>query len=172
MDIRIYPDPALRQPADKIEKITPEIQDLAKKMIEIMRESNGIGLAATQVGVNQCLFVVDVDPENQNTPEDLLKNQVFINPEIISKSGKVLEEEGCLSFPGLFATTTRPGRISMRAQDIDGNEVTINIDGVYAKVIDHEVDHLNGVLFIDKLTPASRQKLSTQIKKMQDKAQK
>ena len=178
MKIRVYPDPILRTQAKKIEEITPEIIKLGKKMIKIMEEAKGIGLAGNQIGIDKCIFVIDRSKKskfNVVSPDEKKlspKCQIFVNPDIIDKSGKLAEEEGCLSFPGIFGTVSRPEKIVVSALDIEGNEVEITAEGIYARAFEHEIDHLNGVLFIDKLSPASRQSIATQLKQMKKKFKK
>ena len=140
-----YPDPRLQQACKLIEKVTPEIKELAKNMIETMYAENGIGLAAPQVGLQIRMTVVDVS-EDQNQP------LVLINPEIISKQGNVNSEEGCLSIPGYRDIVKRAAEISVKALDLDGQEFQIDAKELLARCIQHEIDHLDGVLFIDRLS--------------------
>lgn len=144
MEIRKYPDPILRKKCQKVREITPEIKRLAKEMTEAMiaNEPSGIGLAAPQVG--QTVRVIVVSTEKGPA--------VFINPEITEKSReKESLTEGCLSFPGLFLDIKRPKRVRVQALDKDGQTVKIEAEGLFARVLQHEIDHLDGILFIDRL---------------------
>lgn len=176
MQIHVFPDPILRERAEKIEEITPEIAELGKKMVQTMQDANGIGLAGNQVGIKKCIFTIDrIEGEGlevkspTNHSLDTSKTQILINPIITERSGSDLQDEGCLSFPGIYATADRPKRVVIKALDINGNELEIIATGFYARVFDHEIDHLNGVLFIDKLTPASRLSIATQLKNLKKK---
>jgi len=148
LPILIYPDSHLRKVATPITKITGEISDLANSMFETMYDAPGIGLAGPQVGIIQRIFVIDIgDPENKETKKPL----VFINPEIKEFSGEKKYEEGCLSLPGIREMVVRPSEIVVQALDIEGSEFTLKTDGLLATAIQHELDHLNGILFTDHL---------------------
>jgi len=160
--LRYFGDPVLRQSGRKIEKFDDQLASLSQEMIEVMRESDGIGLAAQQIGIAEQFCVMDV-PEHPDYPilcvldgkalsPSLLMPMSLANP-VVSPlpSDDYYYEEGCLSFPGINADVARPEKISVSYQDMDGVEHTLECDGLLARCIQHEVDHLNGVLFIDRM---------------------
>jgi peptide deformylase len=162
LKLRYFGDPVLRQSGRKIEKFDDQLATLSQEMIEVMRESDGIGLAAQQVGIAEQFCVMDV-PEHPEYPilcvldgkalsPSLLMPMSLANP-VVSPlpSDEYYYEEGCLSFPGINADVARPEKISVSYQDMDGVEHTLECDGLLARCIQHEVDHLNGVLFIDRM---------------------
>ncbi len=150
LTIRHYPDPVLRKVAKPVEAIGKEISDLANAMMESMYADKGVGLAATQVGVDKRVIIVDLDPENHDP-------QVLVNPVITSKSKeKETAEEGCLSVPGISAKVTRPAQVTVEALDLAGNTVEYSGGGLLARALQHEIDHLDGILFIDKLSIAAK----------------
>ncbi len=141
----------LREVAKPVTEFTPELKEFISQMIDSMIKSNGVGLAAPQVGVSQRILVVGFDD---------VKPMALINPEIIETSVEEnVYEEGCLSVPGMYAKVTRPKEIKVQAWNERGRPFTIEAGGMLATVIQHEIDHLNGVLFIDHLTEKSREKL-------------
>ena len=146
--ILIEPDPILRKKCEPIENVDDDIRKLMKDMLETMYDAPGIGLAAVQVGVLKRLIVIDVS-KDENKKDPLF----LINPEIISKSdNSSVYEEGCLSLPGQFAEIERPAECSLKYIDFNGKEKKLKADGLLSTCIQHEVDHLNGVLFIDYLS--------------------
>ena len=158
-----YPDKRLRQKGQRIEEITPEIKALADDMAETMYAAPGVGLAATQIGETLQLFVVDVAAEDE--PSDL---RVFINPEILETEDAITWTEGCLSFPGVQEEVERAAHVKVRAQDRDGKSFTLEAEGLLAVAIQHEYDHLQGVLMIDHLGPLKRRVVQ---RKMQKRAE-
>ena len=146
--IVIEPDPILREKSEILEKVDDELRNLLDDMLETMYAASGIGLAAVQVGVLKRLIVNDISKDKEK------KNPLFlINPEIISKSKKTsIYEEGCLSLPGHFAEIERPAECQIKFIDYDGKEQELRVNGLLATCIQHEIDHLNGVLFIDYLS--------------------
>ena len=146
--IVIEPDPILREKSATLEKVDDEIRALLDDMLETMYAAPGIGLAAVQVGILKRLIVIDISKNEEK------KNPLFlINPEIISRSKKTsIYEEGCLSLPGHFAEVERPAECQIKFVDYDGKEKELQANGLLATCIQHEVDHLNGVLFIDYLS--------------------
>ena len=146
--IVIEPDPILREKSASLEKVDDEIRALLDDMLETMYAAPGIGLAAVQVGILKRLIVIDISKNEEK------KNPLFlINPEIISRSKKTsIYEEGCLSLPGHFAEVERPAECQIKFVDYDGKEKELQANGLLATCIQHEVDHLNGVLFIDYLS--------------------
>lgn len=141
-----YPDPRLRQKAQPVGDITPEITKLIDDMAETMYAAPGVGLAATQIGEPHRVFLVDIAADDE--PSNLL---VFINPEIVRQEGQLTGPEGCLSFPGISEDIKRAERVSVRARGRDGATFEIAADGLLAVAIQHELDHLDGVLMIDRM---------------------
>tara|TARA_B100001057_G_scaffold471443_1_gene533776 strand:- start:1615 stop:2139 length:525 start_codon:yes stop_codon:yes gene_type:complete len=150
--IVIEPDPILRKKSERLEKVDDELRRLLDEMLETMYSAPGIGLAAVQVGILKRVIVIDISKAKEK------KNPLFlINPEIISKSENTsIYEEGCLSLPGHFAEIERPAECSVKYIDYDGKEKEIKTNGLLSTCIQHEVDHLNGVLFIDYLSKLKR----------------
>jgi peptide deformylase len=146
-----YPDKRLREKGARIEQVTPEIQKLIDDMAETMYAAPGVGLAATQIGECLQLFIVDVADEN--APSDL---RVFINPEILEKEGDITWQEGCLSFPGVQEDVDRAAQIRVKAQGRDGKWFELEAEGLLAVAIQHEYDHLQGVLMIDHMGPLKK----------------
>lgn len=151
LPISIYPDPVLRQKAARIESIDASLERLIDDMIETMYEAPGIGLAANQVGRPVRLVVLDVERGEESS--GLI---VLINAEIVSAGGKTKSEEGCLSIPGYFAGVTRCQEVVVQGMDRRGNPVEIAADGLLAIALQHEIDHLEGKLFIDRISAISR----------------
>ena len=141
-----YPDPRLRHKAAAVATVTPEIQKLVDDMAETMYAAPGVGLAATQLGEPHRIFLVDVAGEDEPS-----KLHVFINPEIVAKDGEQCSPEGCLSFPGISEEIKRATKVTVRAQDREGKPFTLTAEGLFAVAIQHENDHLDGVLMIDKM---------------------
>lgn len=146
-----YPDKRLRERGDRIEAVTPEIQKLVDDMAETMYAAPGVGLAATQIGEKLQLFVIDIADEN--SPSDL---RVFINPEILEREGDLSWQEGCLSFPGVQEEVDRAARVRVKAQDRNGKWFELEAEGLLAVAIQHEYDHLQGVLMIDHMGPLKK----------------
>ena len=162
--IRTYGDPILRKKSKDIENIDGSVSELAQDMIESLKAYGGIGLAANQVGVDKRIFVVD------RSNLDLIDEPLIaINPKIVEISGKQTEEEGCLSIPETFDYVTRPIGVTVKALDLDGKELQIQGKGLLARVLAHEIDHLDGVLFIDHLSAIRRKLLSGKLKKIAEK---
>jgi peptide deformylase len=147
LDLHYLGDKVLRQKAKRISKVDDAIRDLAKEMLQTMYSSHGIGLAAPQVGVNKRLIVVDTDPENPDH-----EAIVLVNPEIKKFGAEMCGfEEGCLSIPGVNLDVTRPDKIEVSYRDIHGKPKRIKADGLLSRVIQHEIDHLDGVMFVDRV---------------------
>jgi peptide deformylase len=158
-----YPDPRLRQVAQPITEVTDEIRALIEDMAETMYDAAGCGLAATQIGVDKRLFIIDAAGEDE--PSDL---RVFINPEIVQLDGSQKWEEGCLSFPGATEEIRRAERVRVRALDQNGNPFELEADGLLAVAIQHENDHLDGVLMIDKLSALKRRLVSRKVSRQSE----
>ena len=161
LPIRIYPDPVLRVRCPRVEGFDGELEKLANDMVETMHAAPGIGLAAPQVGVELRLAVVDI-----SVGEEKDGVHIFINPEIQDQEGKDIDEEGCLSIPGVTEKVNRPAAIKVRAQDLSGEPFDIEADGLFARAICHEVDHLNGVLFVDRLVGLRKEKAKRQLRRL------
>jgi len=157
-EILEYPDPRLREPAKPVAAVTAEIQSLIDDMAETMYAAPGCGLAANQIGVDLRIFVVDCAGEDE--PSDF---RVFINPEILEKDGQVVWNEGCLSFPGVTEEIKRAERVKVRALGRDGKPFELETDGLLAVAIQHETDHLNGVLMIDKLNALKKRMMGRKL---------
>lgn len=160
--ILIHPDPRLKKLAEPIAGITPDIETLAADMLATMYEAPGIGLAGPQVGVLRRIFVIDAnrDPDAEKQPI------VLINPEIEwSSDEQNIYDEGCLSIPDQYAEVTRPAQIKMRWLGLDGKNHEQDFDGLWATCAQHELDHLNGVLFIDHLSAIKRQMITRKMVK-------
>ncbi|WP_012774342.1 peptide deformylase [Citrifermentans bremense] len=149
--ILTYPDPELKKRSLPVTVITDKTRELARDMAETMYDAPGVGLAAPQIGVHQRIIVIDVSGKDE-TPELI----VAINPEIVHAEGEAFEEEGCLSVPKFSANVRRHARIVVKALNLDGEEVTFRADDLLSIAFQHEIDHLDGVLFIDHLSPLKK----------------
>jgi peptide deformylase len=158
LEILKYPDPRLRQVAKPLVEITDDTRKLVEEMAETMYANSGCGLAATQVGVDARIFVIDIAGEDE--PSDL---RVFINPEIFETQGVQTWEEGCLSFPGATEEIRRADRVKVRALDQFGKSFELEATGLMAIAVQHENDHLDGVLMIDKLNALRRRLVSRKV---------
>ncbi len=167
--IRTFPDPVLRTKTARVEKIDGSLDRLRQDMIETMHAAPGVGLAANQVGVSLQLAVIDLSArENVEKRHPLF---VIINPEIVSSGGSVVEEEGCLSIPDYSEKVKRAAKVKVRAQDRTGKPFEIEAEGLLAKALQHEIDHLNGLLFVDRLSPLKKNIFKRRFKKaMAEKA--
>ena len=161
LPILIYPDERLRVPGEPVEDFGDEFQRFVDDMIETMYVADGVGLAATQVGVARRLFVID--PSAGEDPEAL---RVYVNPRLTSLEGEVVWEEGCLSFPGIREEITRAERVAVQALDRHGNPFELQADGLLAIALQHENDHLDGKLLIDRLGPFKRRRLHRKMLKL------
>lgn len=157
LKVRKYGDPVLRRRAAEITEITPELHKTIADMVDTMYDEAGIGLAAPQVGISLRLMVVGHDERREP--------RALINPVIVDRGGQVTAEEGCLSIPGVFADVTRSEWVDVEGKDVDGQVVRIQGRGLLARVLQHEIDHLDGVLFIDHLDPVTRDRIKRRIKK-------
>src|SRR5438105_740042 len=155
-----YPDPRLKKVAAPVTAFTPEIEKLVRDMAETMYAAPGVGLAATQVDVHKRVVVIDAS----ETKDDL---RVFINPELLAAEGEAECEEGCRSVPGYYDQVTRAARITVRACNERGETFTLDADGLLAVCIQHEMDHLEGKVFVEKLSPLKRARLLAKLRKKQ-----
>lgn len=153
-----FPDPRLRKKATPIAKVTDAIRQLADDMLETMYDAPGVGLAANQINVQKRIVVID-------TSEDKSSPLVFINPEIISKEGEREHEEGCLSVPEAYEMVTRADTVRVKALDRDGKAFEMNADELLATCIQHEIDHLDGKLFVDYISNLKRQRIKKRLEK-------
>ena len=160
LDILHYPDPRLRRKAEPVTVVDASIRALADDMLETMYQAPGIGLAAIQVNVAKQIIVIDIS-EDKSSP------LVLINPQIVSRRGKADREEGCLSVPEIFEPVTRAAEISVRYLDRDGQEKELQAHELLATCIQHELDHLQGKLFIDYLSNLKRQRIRKKVEKQQ-----
>ena len=160
MHIVFYPDPVLRQNAKPLTEINNEVCKKAEEMMELMHQAQGVGLAAPQVGWPVRLFIIDVDGT-------IGGEKVFINPVIIEEHGELNKEEGCLSFTGITSKIIRAQRIKAQAYTLKGQKIEIEAEGLAARAWQHELDHLNGDLFIDKMSPSNRLAISHQLKEFE-----
>lgn len=153
MSLRIvqYPHPTLRHVSKPLKRVDAELRKIVAEMLELMYEHEGVGLAGNQVDLPYRLFVTN--PQGDREVKDA--EHVFINPVIRGGKGQAEAEEGCLSIPGVYAPVTRKETIRVQAYDLAGNEFDAELDGLFARVVQHETDHLDGVLFIDRLSPAA-----------------
>ena len=156
LEIKEYGEPILREKALSVEEVTPEILNLIKDMAETMYADSGVGLAAPQVGVSKRIMVIDEE-------EDGL--MVLINPMIIKSEGEVVEEEGCLSLPGIYSQVTRSSKVTVKALNENGDPIEITKEDLISRALQHEIDHLNGILFIDRIGRMERQILLNKLKK-------
>ncbi len=161
-----YGDHVLRQSAAPVGELTPEIAQLIDDMVATMYAAPGIGLAAPQVGVPLRLFVVDLSVGHR--ADDL---KVVINPQFVDREGTQLEEEGCLSLPGFTATVLRPARAVVSGLDRSGTPLTIEGQGLLARALQHEMDHLDGTLFVDRLRGIKREQILRRIQKLRRQGQ-
>lgn len=158
LNILEYPDPRLRTKAEPVLAVDDELRQLAADMLETMYAAPGIGLAATQVNVHRRILVADIS-EKQDAPH------IFINPEILERRGSEVMEEGCLSVPGYYEAVTRSEWIRVRALGLDGAPFERELDGLMAVCVQHEMDHLEGKLFVDYLSDLKRQRIRKRIEK-------
>ena len=161
-EILTYPNPKLRRKAEPVVEITPELRARVEAMFPLMYEAKGIGLAAPQLGWNVRLFVMNLSGE----PGDAF---AIINPEVVEKGGGFwVLEEGCLSLPKIYAKVKREKRVVMRGLDLDGNEIEVEADGMVGRCMLHEFDHLDGILFVDRVSAAKKQSLKRKLRVLED----
>lgn len=180
LEILTYPNPLLREVSKPVEKFTPEVtaklKKLAEDMLDTMYDANGIGLAAPQVGELIRMLVIDCRPKDDagrryeydemtELEQKITQPLVLINPEIVKGEGKTTFDEGCLSVPSFFETVERFEKVEVKAFDVNGNEIRFTTDGLLAIVVQHEMDHLEGTLFIDHISFTKSNKIKNQIKK-------
>ena len=158
-----YGNPILEAPCDPVTDFSTAVLDkLVADMFDTMYANKGVGLAAPQIGINKRLTVIDI-----SAGEDQAEQRVFINPEIVTKEGVQVGEEGCLSIPGFREDVTRAKKARVRAQNVKGESFEIEVDELLSRAVQHELDHLNGVLFISHLSPLKRDMIRRKIRKLQ-----
>ena len=156
-----YGEQVLREVSEPVDEINQGVRDLVSNMVDTLRKAKGLGLSAVQIGVLKRVFIVDL------TAVDLTETlRVFINPEIIETSGEQEMEEGCLSFPGIYQRVVRPSIVRIKAAGLDGKEFVLTATGLFARAVLHEFDHLEGTLFIDRMTPVTRTLLKGRLRKL------
>jgi peptide deformylase len=158
-----YPDPRLHKVAAPVARVDDSIRNLVRDMAQTMYSAPGVGLAATQVDVHKRVIVIDISPTHDQL-------QVFINPEIVASRGESDAEEGCLSVPGIFDKVARAQWIRVRALDAEGEAFELEAEGLLAVCIQHEMDHLQGKVFVEYLSPLKRRRILTRIRKQERRA--
>jgi peptide deformylase len=161
LTLRYYGDPVLRQKAAPVVKVEPDLATFVQGMFECMYRADGIGLAAPQVGLLRRVFVLDVLPEDEPRVK-----RAFVNPVIVKKEGSTVAEEGCLSIPGIRHDVKRAERVIVEAMDETGAPFRMEAEGLVARAIQHETDHLDGVLFVDRLSAIQRKLLDGKLKRL------
>ncbi len=161
----IYPDPSLRRGGAKVETFDDELKETAKQMIEAMYRQRGVGLAAPQVAIDQALLVLNPTGD----PADADQEMVLCNPKIISKKGKEWGEEGCLSFPGIYGEVQRATKIVISYQDLDGEEKETRAEDFLARVIQHEMDHIDGVVFTDRFSSVEKLRVKPKLEALEER---
>lgn len=150
LEIVKYPHPALRHKSKPLRRVDGEVKRIVAEMFDLMYRHNGVGLAANQVALPYRLFIINLEGDPQKA-----EGHAFINPVIVRRSGTVEAEEGCLSFPEIYAPVKRSEKVVLSAYNLAGEEVNYPLDGFFARAVQHEYDHLDGILFIDRLSPAA-----------------
>jgi peptide deformylase len=163
LSILEFPDPRLRIRAAPVDVFDARLKQFVADMFETMYAANGVGLAATQVDVHQRVLVADMSDDRKHP-------LALVNPQILEKEGSQVYQEGCLSFPGLYADVTRALKVKVKAQDVDGNEIIVEVDGPLAVCIQHEMDHLDGKVFVDYLSALKRTLLLKRLDKQRKQA--
>jgi peptide deformylase len=163
LEILQYPDPRLNEAAQRVEKIDESTRQLIDDMIETMYAAPGVGLAATQVDAHKQIIIIDVS-------EDRSDLRVFINPEITRREGQAVSQEGCLSLPGIYDNVERAESVTVTALDRHGARFTLNASGMLATCIQHELDHLQGKVFVERLSDLKQNRIRAKLKKRQRKA--
>jgi peptide deformylase len=159
LEIREYGEPVLREKSLAVKEITPEILNLIRDMAETMYTASGVGLAAPQVGVSKRIIIIDGEEEG------LI---VLINPTMVKSEGEVIEEEGCLSIPGVYSEVKRSSKVTVKALNESGEPIKITKEGLIARALQHEIDHLEGILFVDRIGKVKRQLLLNKLKKQKN----
>ena len=161
IEIRTFGDPVLKSAAAEVKNIDGKLVTLTETMFKVMYEAPGLGLAGPQIGVQKQIFVYDVDEDPR----------VLINPTIVESSGEWIYDEGCLSIPGLYVEIVRPKSVLVRGISLDGNTIEIEADELLARLFQHEIDHLNGVLMFDRMLPDQRKKALAEYRQLEENPQ-
>ncbi|OGC74926.1 MAG: peptide deformylase [candidate division Zixibacteria bacterium RBG_16_40_9] len=163
--IRLYGDPVLREKATEITRVNDSIIKLVADMLDTLKEAQGLGLAANQVGVLKRVFVVNLSHVKEGeTPFAIM------NPVLMDKAGEIIGEEGCLSIPGIYEDVLRAKKVTFKGLDIAGKEITIQAEDLLSRVMQHELDHLNGILFIDHLSKIKKEEIDFKLDKISEKS--
>ncbi|MGE3173995.1 MAG: peptide deformylase [Planctomycetota bacterium] len=165
LTVVVYPDPVLRRGGQPVTAFGPELKELAARMFEAMYEEGGVGLAAPQVAIEHKLLVLNPSGSKDDRGGEL----VLLNPRITRKKGREYGEEGCLSFPGIYAEVERFVDITVTYQDLDGAEQTLTASDWLSRIIQHELDHLEGVLFVDRLSPADKLRVRGKLEELEER---
>ena len=165
-DIVIYPNEVLKTKAEEVKEFNEEIKNLVNDMFETMYKKGGVGLAANQVGVLKRVIVIDLHSRTEKQGKEQI---VLINPEIVAQEGEIVKEEGCLSLPGLYRKVKRAAYVKVKAQNLNGEDFEIEGEDLLARALQHEIDHLNGVVFIDRLSPLQKRLALEKYKKLKRK---
>ena len=165
MEIVLYPDPALRRTAKEIENLEPKLMEMAQEMFELMYATEGVGLAAPQVGRSIQLLVLNPTGDIKQPQDEV----ILINPKITSKKGKAWGQEGCLSFPGIYGEVQRATTIRVEAKLPSGEDLDFTAEDFLARVIQHEMDHLTGILFTDRFSPAEKISIKRQLENLEER---
>ncbi len=164
MEVLVYPDPALRRGGKEVTTFDADLRHVAEQMMAAMYEEGGVGLAAPQVGIAQKLLVLNPAGDKKDRSGEL----ALCNPKITKKKGREFGEEGCLSFPGIHAEVERWVAITVSYQDLDGKPQVLQTEGWLARIVQHELDHLEGVLFTDRLTAADKLRVKPQLQELEE----
>ncbi|MCB9922884.1 MAG: peptide deformylase [Planctomycetaceae bacterium] len=151
MEIITYPHPTLRHKSKPIRRVDTALREIVREMFKLMYEARGVGLAANQVDLPIRLFIANLEADPEKGEE-----MVFINPVVSMPKGTEENEEGCLSLPGLYGNVVRPKKVRINAYNLQGEEINTDVDGLFSRVVQHETDHLDGVLFIDRMTESAK----------------
>jgi len=168
LEVVVYPDPILRRGGAAVTQFDAPLRELAARMFEAMYAEGGVGLAAPQVAIAQKLLVLNPSGDRNDRTGEL----VLLNPKITRKKGRAFGEEGCLSFPGIHADVERWVDITVEYRDLDGAPQTLQCSGWLARIVQHELDHLDGVLFVDRLTPADKLRVRAKLDELEQRYQK
>ena len=164
MQVIQYPHPTLRHKSKPLKRVDAGLREIVREMFALMYEHKGIGLAANQVDLPYRLFVLNI----QGDPKAVDEEYVFINPILSNRKGSAEAEEGCLSLPGLYGDVRRPEKVRVNAYNLEGKEITLDVDGLFARAVQHEIDHLDGVLFIDRLSATGDAKARDAVRDFED----
>lgn len=164
MELVYYPDPRLRETSKKVVQIDDALRAAVPEMFQIMYRARGIGLAGPQAGLGRRIIVANLSGDK----EEKAAEQVFINPEILEKQGEKREEEGCLSLPGMAPLITRAEQVRVRYKDLDGKLIERDVEGLEAKLFQHEIDHLDGILLVDKMTAADKRQWAPLLRELEE----